>query len=286
MPTGRAAAVLACLAAAVSTTVRADDLPPGRSAVTPPRWRELRFAARKAGISASIDLRLERVSVGPTDAILLESTTRLPGRTFVARERVDPARAVAREIVDTETGIKHHRKTDTLGQRGFLLDLLEPGSLPEMMQAPERWTKRTTTFTAYPRALPPGTTVTGPAGLLYATSVAGLRSPGDSMTIHVLVQAQVERVTVRVEAVELVDLAFDEHSDGRLNAVREQVSALRLAARSEPVDPGSASAFRIFGLEGDVRILWDPGRGLPVELSGHVKMLGQVEVRLVSATLR
>ncbi|MBZ5587593.1 MAG: hypothetical protein LAO05_03450 [Acidobacteriia bacterium] len=249
------------------------------------RWKELRFAGHKAGISATVDLRLDRVADGLSDGLLLESTTHLPGRTFVARERVDPARAGAREIVDTETGVKHHRKTYTLRERGFELDLLEPASLPEMLLPPEQWTKLSRSFIPYPRALAPGTAITGPAGLLYATATSGLTSQGDSMTIHVLVQTQVERVTVRVEGTDLVDLAFDARSRGGVSAVREQLSALRLVAHSQPVDPASSSAFRIFGLEGDVRILWDPGRGLPVELSGHVKMLGHVEVRLASATL-
>ena len=67
--------------------------------------------------------------------------------------------------------------------------------------------------------------------------------------------------------------------------MNEPLTALRLVAHSQPVDPASSSVFRIFGLEGDVQLLWDPERRLPVEISGHVKMFGQVEVRLASVTL-
>jgi hypothetical protein len=282
----RVTAALGFLLATSPAAVLAGDPPPGRPQAPALGWNELRYAARKAGISATIELRLDRGSDDLANGILLESTTHLPGRTFVARERVDPVLAGAREIVDTETGARHHRKTYTLRERGFELDLLEPASLPEMLLPPERWTKRSTSFTRYPRALAAGTTITGPAGLLYATSTAGLTSPGDSMTIHVLVQTQVERVTVRVEGAEPVDLAFEENAGGRTSAVHEQLMVLRLVAASQPVEPGSSSAFRIFGLEGDVQLLWDSGRRLPVEISGHVKMLGQVTVRLASVTLR
>jgi hypothetical protein len=281
----RVVGLLALLLATIPETVWAGDPSSGRREI-PPAWRELRFSAHKAGISATIDLRLEPGSGQPADDVVLESMTHLPGRTFVARERVDAASAGAREIVDTETGAKHHRKTYTLAARGFRLELVEPASLSEMLLPPERWTRHCESFAAFPRALPPGATVTGPASLLYAASAAGLASPGDSMTIHVLVQTQVERVTVSVEGAEPVDLAFGENAGGRLTAVHEQVTALRLVARSQPVDPESASAFRIFGLDGDVQLLWDPGRRLPVEISGHVKMLGRVEVRLFSVTLR
>jgi hypothetical protein len=128
--------------------------------------------------------------------------------------------------------------------------------------------------------------ITGPVGLLYAASAGSLAAPGDSMTIYVLVQAQVERVVVEVEGSEAVEINFQEDSGAGLRSVREQVQAMRLVARSQPVDPASSSAFRMFGLEGDVEILWDPARRLPVEISGRVKLLGHVEVRLASVTLR
>ena len=218
--------------------------------------------------------------------ILLQSTSHLPGRTFRARERVDPVLARAREIVDTETGAKNHRKTYILRDRGFLLELLEPADGSENLLAPGRWTRQTRSFASYPKVLPTDAVITGPAGLLYAASAAGLNSPGDSLTIFVLVQTQVERVTVRVEGVETVETDFLESSGGVLRSVREQLSAVRLVARSQPVDPTSSSVFRMFGLEGDIEILWDPARRLPVEITGHVKLLGHVEVRLASATLR
>lgn len=266
-------------------------------------WGELRYTAHKLGIAATIEVRLDDTSAvlpgtnvarrqgtafAPAEdgEILLQSTSHLPGRTFLARERVDPLLARAREIVDTETGAKNHRKTYILRDRGFLLELLEPADGSEALLAPERWTRHTRSFASYPKVLPTDAVITGPAGLLYAASAAGLTSPGDSLTIFVLVQTKVERVTVRVEGVANVETDFQESSAGVLRSVREQLSAVRLVARSQPVDPPSSSVFRMFGLEGDIEILWDPARRLPVEMTGHVKVLGHVEVRLTSATLR
>jgi hypothetical protein len=266
-------------------------------------WGELRYTAHKLGILATIEVRLDDASVVPPDTgvarrhgnasasvedgeILLQSISRLPGRTFLARERLDPVLARAREIVDTETGAKNHRKTYILRERGFLLELLEPADGSETLLTPERWTRQTRSFASYPKMLPTDAVITGPAGLLYSASVAGLNSPGDSLTMFVLVQTRVERVTVRVEGVENVKADFLESSGGVLRSVHEQLSAVRLVARSQPVDPTSSSVFRMFGLEGDIEILWDPARRLPVEITGHVKVLGHVEARLASATLR
>jgi hypothetical protein len=297
-------AVAACLLGSSHPEARAGDLAATGLDLQRVTWKELRFSAHKLGISATFCVRLETPTANPTGVgvergpgaaatdpaetteLLLESTTHLPGRTFLTRERIDPAQGTVREIVDTETGVRHHCKTYTLTSRGFLLDVLEPASMAETLLQPGRWTQHSRSFAAYPQALTVGDRITGPAGLLYAASAAGLSAPGDSLAIHVLVQTQVERVTVRVEGIEPVQVDYQQESGGRLNSVREQLDALSLVVHSEAVDPAASSVFRLFGLEGDVRLVWDPGRRLPVEMSGQMKLLGHVVVRLASVILR
>ena len=289
--------VLLALAGLRPSAARAGEPPavvldPGRVA-----WRALYYTAHKMGVSASIAVRMsgpgtpvarpggdEATVAG--EGIVLESTTHLPGRVFLALEEVDPAQARALRIVDTETGAKDHRKTYTLTTRGFFLDLIEPASRAQAAGPPERWTQATRSFTGYPRALPPETPITGPLGLLYAVSAAPLAAPGDALTVHVLVQTNVERVTVLVESVETVALDFRETSGGVEREVVGPISALRLVVRSRPVDPAATSAFRIFGLGGDVELVWDPARHLPVEIAGNVKILGRVKVHLAAVTMR
>ncbi len=277
--------------------VQADGPAPGGSAGPRVVWRELRYTAHKIGMSATVEVRLDEnagaertPATGSTASagseLVIESTTHLPGRVFLARERIDPAQARVRRIVDTETGAKCHRKAYTLTAHGLLLDMLEPASRAESRLAPESWTHETRTFTPYPRGLPEGAVITGPVGLLYAASAAPLTSPGDSLTVLVLVQTHVEQVTLQVEGIETVGLDFQERSGSAVREVHEQISALRLVARSRSVDPSSESAFRIFGLGGDVELVWDPLRRLPVEITGNVKVLGRVHVRLASVTLR
>jgi hypothetical protein len=260
-------------------------------------WRELRYTAHKMGMSATVDLRLDE-SVAPArvaatgstaskgSELVLESTTHLPGRVFFTRERIDPVDARVRRIVDTETGARFHRKTYTLTAHGLLLDTLEPASGSESRLAPERWTREARSYTPYPRGVAEGAVITGPIGLLYAASAASLTAPGDALTVLVLVQTHVEQVTLRVDRVEAMALDFQESTGNVVKDVHEQISALRLVAQSRPVDPSSESAFRIFGLGGDVELVWDPVRRLPVEISGSVKVLGRVHVRLASVTLR
>ena len=178
------------------------------------------------------------------------------------------------------------RKAYDLGDQGFTLDLLEPASLAELTLGPEGWTRHVCSVFTYPSALGPAPDVTGPAGLLYALSAGDVKAPGDSMTVDVLVQTQVERVTIAAEGTEALQLDYDEIEDGRSIPVHEQLNALRLVAHSSPMDPAAPSAFGIFGLEGMVEILWDAARRLPLEMSGQVKLLGHVDVRLAAVTRR
>jgi hypothetical protein len=263
-------------------------------------WKALGYTAHKLGISATVEVRLYDGQAvpggvprdGPVSAtgdhteILLESTSRLLGRTFLAHEHVSAVLAGAREIIDTETGARNHRKTYTLAPRGFLFELVEPAGDSEILLPPDRWTRQERSFEPYPRSLPGGAVVTGPVGLLYAASAGRLAAPGDSMAIYVLVQTHVERVTVAVDGIETAEIDFEESSGKDVRGVRGQIEALRLVVRSQPVDPTMSSAFRLFGLEGDIEILWDAARRLPVEISGQLRMLGRIQVRLASVTLR
>lgn len=259
-------------------------------------WRALYYTAHKMGISASIAVKVsgpDTRPAGPGGAaavadglVVLESTTHLPGRVFLTREELDPASSTVGRIVDTETGAKDHRKTYTLTARGFFLDLLRPASRGEAAGPLAGWSDATRSFTGYPRELAPGTPVTGPIGLLYAMSAAQLAAPGDFLAVHVLVQTNVETVTVRVVGAQTVAADFHEEADGTKRVVAGPLPALRLAVESQPVDAEAASAFRIFGLGGDVEIVWDPVRRLPLEIAGSVKILGRVKVHLTSVTLR
>ena len=292
-----ALAAVACVLGVAQLPARADEPASGGLAGRRVVWRELRYTAHKMGMSATVDVRLDERAVPERAAVsgsadraggelVLESTTHLPGRVFFARERIDPIDARVRRIVDTETGARLHRKTYTLTAHGLLLEMLKPASRSESRLAPERWTGETRSFTPYPRGLAEGAVIIGPIGLLYAASAASLTAPGDAITVFVLVQTHVEQVTLRVDRVATVALDFQERSGSAVRDVHEQLSALLLVAHSRPVDPSSESAFRIFGLGGDVELVWDPVRRLPVEITGNVKVLGRVHVRLASATLR
>jgi len=69
--------------------------------------------------------------------------------------------------------------------------------------------------------------------------------------------------------------------------VEAMVRALELTVDAEPVDPGgSGDDLEFLGMKGSVRIVLDPERRAPIEVSGRVPGAGTVVVRLQGVTLR
>ena len=263
-------------------------------------WQSLQLTAKKVGIKAAMEVRLtfppvparsspvppgSKASTDPP-GVIVESTATFAGRTITAVERGDAATAATHEIVNIETGARQHRKIYRITPRGFLLDLFEPANAKETELPAQAWTQLTRTFTYYPTGLPPDAVITGPNALLYAASASSLAKGGDTLALYVLVKNQIEKVTLRLLAEEIAQLDYEAYARDGVSRVQGPVNVIRVALKSEPLDGEDGSSFRLFGLEGDIEILWDPVRRVPVEIAGQMKFLGRVEVRLVSATLR
>jgi hypothetical protein len=266
-------------------------------------WTGLEYTARKIGATATIAVIVRDVPVAAAapewlsvsegspivpsgDAvILIESQTSLVGRTFVDRLWFDGRGAGAIQIADTETGHRVHCRTYRLCRQGFVFEERLPGAKEETL-ASSQWSRITRSWRAFPTDLRFPAAVTGPMGLLWATAAAGEMKTGDAVTFPVLVRGQVEEVRLRIEGPAAAEVDFLESRDGRETRVRGLVGVQRASLTARPIGAASGSRFRMFGLEGDIQLLWDPRRGLPVELSGDVRLLGHLVIRLVGATLR
>jgi hypothetical protein len=267
-------------------------------------WTELRFVGQKLGEEATVDIRLTPVPAdgvfgtpvaparggaamtrGP-NVLLLESTARLPDRTFQRQEWLDPTSAAALRIIDTETGARDHQRYYSLSSGGFTFEEREPASSSEAALSPDRWSRQTRLLVTFPPRVGTDAVVMSPAGLLYAVSASDLSATGDTLSLYVLAQRQLEEVTVRVAGRETVNLDYVEESAGHESRTIGPAEAVRLAVHSQPVDPASASGFHLFGLERDVELLWDPRRRVLLEMAGEVRLLGRIEVWLVRARLR
>jgi hypothetical protein len=266
-------------------------------------WTRLEYTARKIGATATIVVSARAVPVAAAvrewlaasegspvvpsgDAvILIESQTSLAGRAFDDRLWLDGSAGGAIQIDDTETGHNVHCRIYRLCREGFVFEERLPGAKEEAL-APPQWSRVTRTWHDFPAGLGSPGAVTGPMGLLWAMGAAGGMKAGDALTFPVLVHGQIEEVTLRAEGPAAAEVDWLESTGGRETRVRGLVGVQRVSLTAQPIGAESGSHFRVFGLEGDIQVLWDPRHGLPVELSGDVRFFGHLVIRLVGATLR
>lgn len=269
------------------------DPPPGRT----PSWRELVLDGRKLGVEASISVRSSLVSSGqaagawlPTAAasvvrpggpevLLLESQATFAGRVFDERLWLDPGTRAAIQIDDTETGARNHRKVHRLLAGGFLFEQRLPGR-GEEGRLPSTWSDLHRSAERFPPALPTSAVVTGALALVGSDVLGSLRAAGDRVSCLVLVQSQIEEVTIAAISKAPAAVAFVEHRGDGDHTVSGLLDTLTLELSSRPVDEKASGSFRLFGLEHGILVLWDPGRRVPLQISGQVHLLGKITINL------
>ncbi|MBP7798069.1 MAG: hypothetical protein KA072_05515 [Thermoanaerobaculaceae bacterium] len=286
---------LAIAAAAFATWVAASDVatPPG--AALP--WRELVLEGRKLGLDAAIHLHASLqpttdaagewlpagatggVRPAGTQVLLFESRTAFAGRVLNERLWLDPASRAAIQIDDTETGARDHRRVYRLLTGGFIYEQRLPGH-GEEGRDPATWTDVQRSVVRYPGATPATAVVTGALALLGSDLVATLRAPGDRVSCLVLVQSQLEAVTVAAVAASPYSAAFVEHRGDGDHPVSGPLDTLTLELVSRPVDENAPGSFRLFGLEHGIQVVWEPHRRVPLRISGQVRLLGQIVINL------
>lgn len=260
-------------------------------------WVELVLDGRKLGVAASIKVRsvlipsaqtagawlptaaATVVRPGGPEVLLVESQTRLAGRLFDERLWIDPASRAAIQIDDTETGARNHRRVYRLLAGGFIYEQREPAS-GEEATPPPGWTKLQRSASKFPASLATGAVVTGALALVGGDVLAGLRVPGDHVSCLVLVQNQIEEVTIAVESAGPAPVAFSEHRADGDHQVSGTLDALFLTVTSRSIDQDARAAFRLFGLDHGVRVVWEPVRKIPLQIVGQVHLFGQVTISL------
>lgn len=290
--------MVAAVALVASAPARAEEAL-DRSRVS---WTRLEYTARKIGETATILVSVRDVPaveaagawlspmggtpvMPPGGVVLIESETRLASRVFDDRLWLDERNASAVQIADTETGHNLHGRTYRLCQGGFALEERLPDTNEDSLP-PAQWSRVKRSWCDFPPGLASGSPVTGPMGLLWAAAAAGALRVGDTLTFPVLVQGHVEEVTLRMEGPAAADVDMVESRAGIETRVRGLTGVMRASLTARPLgDPGSAR-FRMLGLEGDIQLLWDPARGLPVEISGDVRLLGHLVIRLTRFQVR
>ncbi|MEZ5566710.1 MAG: hypothetical protein R3F24_14900 [Gammaproteobacteria bacterium] len=158
-----------------------------------------------------------------------------------------------------------------------------PASDAEETLPPARWTRTSEGLRAYPVA-PDTQAVIEPTGLLYVIAAAELYAPGDHLDVLIFRRHDTQTVRIDVLPPREVSVRYDELRPTGTVQHNARVVPLRLSLRGLPVPGGDPddNDLELLGLRGNLELLLDPATRAPLELSGDVKILGKVTLRLTA----
>lgn len=267
-------------------------------------WSEIRMGATKLFLSAESTLgwRLvpgtsvadtlvsfpagEAIEPGP-EVLELSFLTAGAGRKSSLALLMDPTSGAAIQRLQHEYEGKFRYRVYRYGDVGAYQRTRHPASSREKSLPPGKWTDTGEGLRRYP--VPAGTTpVVEPTGLLYLIPAADLDQPGDTLDVLTFRRHDTQTVRVTVLPPREITVRYDElwptgavQRRGTLRPVR-----LALEGVATPGQPPDEDDLELLGLRGRLELMLDPETRAPVQLSGNVKILGTVTLRLLAVRPR
>jgi len=291
------------LAAALAAGAAGGEAPPAPLSPQRLRWSELTFKARKLIFTAEIRVEAELVpattaaaemeeadvlaAVRPAgdEAVRLELESSLLGRHSTNTVLLDPGSAAALQSRSRESGKRARVKTQRFTAEGIAVARARPAEGEERLPE-ERWSRRSTELVPLPVG-EGGPAVSDSVALFWVLATAPLERPGDAHHLRLVSEGRLLEVTVKVVRLVQRHLEIAERQGAVRRHLEKTVQALELAVDAAPVAPGgSGDDLEFLGMKGSVRIVLDPERRAPIEVSGRVPGAGTVVVRLQGVTLR
>jgi len=269
-------------------------------------WSEIRMTGSKLFITADARLALRRVPGGTVrphllpvaderftplepgvDVLELLYETRAIGRRSRLTLWMDPLSGAALQRTQHDRDGKLRLRTYRFGSAGAYQRTFWPATPGEKSLPPDRWTKTSEGLRAYP--VDPGQQpVVEPTGLLYAISAAALNQPGDALEVLVFRRRDTQTVRIEVQSPREVTVRYDElRAEGAVERAGK-VQALRLSLQGLPIAGGDPADddLELLGLRGRLELLLEPATRAPLQLSGNVKVVGAVTLRLTAVRPR
>ncbi len=290
-----AALLLACCSAALAA---GPALEPDRLV-----WRELHYRARKFIFTAETTVRVEVVPAATAarhlvaaagHAVVMPAGERLVrielettglGRHTRNTAWLEPVTGAALQTTSQEFGRRARFKTQRFADAGVAVARYAPARGQEDQPA-DRWTQHADEFIPFPAVDRHGSAVSDSVALFWMLATCHLAKPGDSTQVLVTSRDQLLRVAIRVTATRPIRLDFDERTAAGSRSIDETAAGLEVIVSGsrfgQDADKGD---LEFLGFRGNVRILLDPTRRVPVEISGSVPRAGIVTVRLQDVTL-
>jgi len=271
-------------------------------------WSHARFAAHKLMFNAQVDLYIDSI---PRAAALDELrtppegtmvTTQTPVLLLLRMENslpfdqhesistwLDPSTLASLQSDKLVWGHKHYFKQRRFTRNGYYQWRAEPASKDQRAATNDAWSRRRQRLYRWEESASSPPVVTDPFALLYLLSAA--RLDRDRSPLQVVVFAKRRLVRLEFTPGKLVsrEMSFTVTENNRqqrrpgpltLRQVTGNGCSLAAGDNNEEVDLG------FLGMSGELTVLLEYQTGIPVQINGKVKGLGDVTVRLEQVTLK
>ena len=239
-------------------------------------WQDLHYRASKLFITAEAQVSLERQG----DEIQLFLGSEVLGRTSETRIRLEPgnARALREEKlkIHKDAGLRSY---EYASDHAIKVRYRER-PVAEARKPLETWTEKSRYRQEF-GAVDPAEAVTTPSALLYLLAASSLEKKGDVLEATLFADERIVRAQATVVAEEPFDGAIEQLGGGSY----QPGVALRIRLSGQEAS-GEAVELELLGLEGDLEVLLDRERRVPLAIRGGMPVLGRIEVKLRSVRFR
>ena len=156
---------------------------------------------------------------------------------------------------------------------------------------PAAWSDMTTEFYPYKVKMEglgenKASIISEPEVVFYALAHRGLEREGDHFDLVVQDDGQPMRIEVRAVGTDRLRVDYERTGATGASRVDAQVDVLRVTMSAVPMADGpGAGEVKFLGLDGNVEIFFDPASRLVLELKGEAKVVGEVRLKLIKATV-
>jgi hypothetical protein len=274
-------------------------------------WSKLSFSAKSFVVSVTVEMQLKALPAAEVEAALITS----PRGTAIQPSNPDAWHSAVNMIIDPifrspvklmnevwfnpensaalgwlrlDRGEDDQKKIYRFTREGVFRHRIEPGDRQEAKQAPEKWTDVKDTFYPYDLNRLGCPSVSENLALIYIISAAVDSLSRQPLSVCVFGKRQLHNVRLRSGGIQPLKVDFiekkaqgDVHRQGKVEALKIMIKATPMAMDQEEVEE-----FSFLGFHKDIAIFVDPVSRLPIQASGFLPTVGQVDLKLSEARFK
>ena len=274
-------------------------------------WSKLSFSAKSLAVAVTVEMQLKALPAAEVEAVLIASPrgVAIQPSTPDAWQSVvnmiidpifrspvklmnevwfNPEDAAALEWVRLDRGEDDQKKIYRFTREGVFRHRIEPANRQEAKQKPEKWTDVKDSFYSYNLARLGCPNVSENQLLIYIISAAVNSLSRQPLSLCVFGKKQLHNIRLRSGGIEALKVDFiEKRAQGEVRR-QGKVEALKIMIEATPMeaDQEEVEEFSFLGFHKDIAIYLDPVSRLPIQASGFLPTIGQVDLKLSEARLK